>query len=53
MLERREKLYNQIADAFDPEKKNNREERMELLLSALFELNETTKEEFNEAYKKK
>ncbi|MGM9453877.1 hypothetical protein ACTAZI_11135 [Legionella bozemanae] len=58
MLERREKLYNQIADAFDPKKKNNRgermklEERMELLLSALFELNETIKEEFNEAYKK-
>lgn len=52
MLEHREKLHNQIADAFDPEKEKNREERMELLLSALFELNETTKEEFNDAYKK-
>ncbi len=43
MLERREKLFNHIADALDPELAKNRDERMELMLSALYELDETTK----------
>lgn len=43
MLERREKLFDRIADALDPKLAKNKVERMELMLSALYELDETTK----------
>ncbi|STY29397.1 Uncharacterised protein [Legionella wadsworthii] len=52
MLAKREELYNQIGKALNPEDNLTIKDRMNLLFSALYELDETTRNKGDEAYTK-